>query len=121
MIKRFILTTMFVVGASWLILALRFNHEYSLINIIDATFIVGICTFFLGLILLTNAFEIMRSMGYTIKLMFTPKMNKQYKAFYDYAQETKKDREKTTGIPALTIGAIVVIVDIIIAVTQFNI
>lgn len=121
MIKRFILTIAMVIGFSLIIIAWRFNGNFTLINIVDATFIVGIITFFMGLVLLTNAFEIMRSMGYTLKMLMTPRLKRQYENFYDYSQANKKHKEKTTGIPALIIGAIVVIVDIIIAVTQFNI
>lgn len=117
MIKRFILTILVVGLLSAAIIGTSMNNDYSMINIVDATFIVGILTFFLGLLMLTNATQVLKSTGFVLKQRFSRKLRSQYLDYYAYAKEHEKKREKTTGLPMLTIGFIMVVTDIILSLT----
>ena len=120
MVKQFIFTIIGVGLFSAIIMALRFGNDYSdILNILDATFIVGIITFFLGLLMFTNATQVLKSTGFVLKQRFSNKFRTKYMDFYTYDKENEKKKERITGLPILLVGLTVVIVDLIISINNY--
>ncbi len=86
----------------------------SYINLFDATFVVGIFYFFIGLLTLSNAGQVFRSTGYVLKNMFWPSKIK-YRTYYEYLENNPRTREKTTGLATMMVGFIYVLLNVILA------
>lgn len=84
------------------------------INVLDATFVVGIFYFFIGLLTLSNAGQVLRSTGYGLKNFFWPGKIK-YRTYYEYLENNPRNREKTTGLATMMVGLVYVILNVILA------
>ena len=115
MIKRFLITLGSAALLSYLLILTRFDNEFIKINILDATFVVGMVYFFMGLLTVTNATQVFRSTGFALKNLFSPRRSVRHLSFYDYKQQKEKDNDKTTGIPAIVVGFLIIMMDIIMS------
>lgn len=117
--KQFLLTIIAEIVLSFAIIVLFMNRVFDVKTILDATFIVGIITFFIGLIIFSNASEILKSTGYVFKTIFSSRFKSQYHNYYAYKAEKQKEKEKLAGLPILIIGGVVVTINLILSVTLY--
>ena len=115
MIKKFLITIGSAALLSYLLILTRFNNEFIQINILDATFVVGMVYFFMGLLTVTNATKVFSSTGFALKTLFSPKRRSQHLSFYDYRIQKEKDKNRTTGFPALIVGFLIILMDLIMS------
>ena len=116
--KQFATTSIAVVFITVMMILLFFEATFSFKNILDAAFIVGIVTFFIGLLIFSNATEVFKTTGFVFKSMFSSRFKNQYVNFYAYAEEQKKQKEKLAGFPVMIVGLVVTIADVILAYTN---
>lgn len=86
--------------------------------LLNAFFVPGVLTFFIGLLSLTNATEIFKATGYALGTMFKGRIGvggTRYQNFYKNRDPKNKNHDKTTGLPVLLMGGLVTIVCIVIA------
>ena len=106
---RFILTGLIVLA----LLVTYYENRFDLKDISDALFVVGIFTFFMSLISITDASKIFYGMGYTFGNMFG-RRNRKKTSFYDYAQAKNKKRDNPLGISMLLVGVLYIGVSVYI-------
>jgi hypothetical protein len=113
---RKILITIIVNAFLVIGLVVSFNEAvFSLLNVVNASFVVGILTFYIGLILTTNAASLFRATGYALKGMFTWRLKKSHRDYYKHLQEHDKKHDKTTGVPLLIVGGLVTTINVILS------
>jgi hypothetical protein len=109
------------IGAILVIIALTilvfFKATFSFVNILDAAFIVGIITFFIGLLIYSNATDVFKTTGFVFRQILSSRFKNQYQNYYAFAQEKKKQKEKTAGFPIMIVGGVIVIIDLILVFT----
>lgn len=98
----------------------RFDMEVGAgyINVLDSFFTVGITYFFFGLITLSNAGQVFKSTGFVLKNMFLPGKRK-YRTYYDQLENNPNTKEKSTGLATMTVGLIIVIINVIFSYIYF--
>lgn len=102
---RFLLAAVFGGGAVPLFILIAFDGDFKLGNWLDAGFIVGMILFSFGLIATTNAGKLFRGFGFVVKKLLAGKY--AHYSYYDYVMEKGESRDKTTGIPLLVVGTII--------------
>ena len=104
---KFLFALLSSLTLSFLLWYFRFDMEYGIgyVHVLDSVFVVNITYFFVGLLTLSNAGQVLRSTGYALKNMFWARQSK-HKTYYDYLQANPRKREKSTGVATMTVGLI---------------
>ncbi len=75
-------------------------------NLSNSLFLVGLVTFFVSLIMLTNASDIFIAFGYTVRYtlraIFGGRRRNTYMQYYDYLKQKRRDKDERSGSVALT-------------------
>ncbi len=118
MIIKFIGNLIVGVIGSYILLITAYHSIFTLQNIIDAGFVVGMLLTSFGIITLTNATQVFQGITFSFKQMFSRK-NYTHLAFYDYKRSKQQNREKTTGVPTLAVGLLFITVSAVISYIYF--
>jgi hypothetical protein len=118
MFKRFLINVV-LSGLMFLILIYaRFLGEFSIINVLNGLFVVGILLFSVGILSITSAGQAFRGIGFVFKKLFSKKYTST--SYYEYLQKLDSDKkEKPTGWPALLVGIIYLALSIIFSVIEY--
>lgn len=96
----------------------RFEAEFSTINVLNSLFVTGILFFSGGILSVSNAKELFKGMGFTLRKMFTRKYGTM--SYYEYLQTKQERRDlQPTGWPALFAGIIFLAVSIIFSIIEY--
>ena len=120
MLKKLLLYTVIDAAFIALIMNLAYDNVYELQYVVNALFVVGILTFFIGLILMTNAGRIFKATGYAIGTLFRGRLgigSARYKNLFKDPNEQNDD--KVSGLPPLIVGGIITIVSVIMSYSMF--
>ncbi len=79
-----------------------FSSRYAMDNLSNSLFLVGLVTFCLSLVMLTNAANIFLAVGYTVKAFFARRRHGTYMEYYDYLKQKRRDQSDRTGPIAAT-------------------
>ena len=111
MLKKILLTMIAGAGAIALMIVAVYESTFSEKYLLDATFIVGMFMFAIGLMMTTNASKLFQGFGFLVKKLIGRKFKDV--SYFDYVQNQKAPKEKVTGLPfllvgfAITVGAII--------------
>ncbi len=115
MLKKHLLT--FAIGLVWIpiIILLTFQANFNYKNILDATFVVGIVFFAIGLIIVTGAGKVFRGIGFLAKKLVGRKY--QNYTYFDYVSEQNevKQPKSSSGATIFTTGSILMVVSLILS------
>ncbi|MBI9009051.1 MAG: DUF3899 domain-containing protein [Tenericutes bacterium] len=96
----------------------RFLGEFSILNVLNGLFVVGIIMFSVGILTVTNAGQAFRGIGFIYKKMFSKKYTST--SYYEYLKTLdSSEKEKPTGWPALLVGMIYLALSIIFSVIEY--
>ena len=115
---RFIVSLLIALGLSAGYIMLVFENAYTLRNISDALFIVGLFLFFSSLIAVTDAAKVFIGFTYTFKNMFK-RHREKYSNFYDYSK-AKEARKSSFGLGTLFISILFLTTAVILALQYMN-
>lgn len=105
-------------GILFLILIyLRFEGEFSTINVLNSMFITGILFFSVGILSVSNAKQLFQGIGFTLRKMFGKKY--EHLSYYDYMRTKEERRNQPTGWAALFAGIIFLAVSIIFSIIEY--
>jgi len=109
---RFIFTGIIVM----ILLVTLYESRFNLKDIADAIFVVGIFTFFLSLISVTDASKIFYGMGYTFGNFYRSVILRQKarNSFYEYAQKKNKQKDNPLGVSMMIVGVVYIAVSVYI-------
>lgn len=115
---RFLLAAVLGCGTVPLFILIAFEGDFKLGNWLDAGFIVGMILFSFGLIATTNAGKLFRGFGFVVKKLLAGKY--AHYSYYDYVMERGESRDKTTGIPLLLVGTIILVTATVLSYVYLN-
>jgi hypothetical protein len=96
----------------------RFDSDFSMRTLVDAMFVVGMIFFSFGILTSSNVRKSFRGFAYTFNRVF--KRNYKHLSFYDYVIEKEaQKKEPVTGVAAMLVGLIHIVVSVIISVQYF--
>lgn len=107
-------------GLIVIILEFYYNREYSLMNVSNTLFLIGMPLFFLSIIMITNAVEAFVAIGYTFKKVYRRIRGFEgLPSFYDYKTERLPADTTSFGIAGLLVSGSYLAVSMYIAYTYF--
>ncbi|WP_010169068.1 DUF3899 domain-containing protein [Candidatus Epulonipiscium viviparus] len=112
--KGIIKTVVATLVAALLLMYFIFDFSFSLINIADCLFVVGLCLFFPALIIATGAMDLFDGISFVSSKMFK---KHTFKTIYDYKEYKKQKNlyKKNPGKPLLVISLIYIVISLVIA------
>ncbi len=113
MLKKIILDFIGGTILVFIIMFTVFDGDLKPINYADSIFIVGLIMFSAGLLTVSNASKILRGISYSLKRMFTRRVDGM--AYYEYIAMKDDKKERIIGLPLLLTGLTFIIVSLIIA------
>ncbi|MCF7926957.1 MAG: DUF3899 domain-containing protein [Candidatus Izimaplasma sp.] len=106
MIKKFILTLLTSLILIAFIMQVAYSSDYSLLNILNMTFTIGVIYFAIGLSIITEARKIFFGIGYTFKILVKGLSRKNYSYSTYYKEQIEKELSKIFGLNMFFVGLI---------------
>lgn len=105
-------STVFV---SFLLHLAVYQFDFSIINISNALFVVGIILLLPSLIALTSAYKVFQGFGYSVRVFLSPQFRQKYPALSDYKNDKNKEIHSTIFVEFFVSSAVIVVIAVILA------
>jgi|LGOV01.1.fsa_nt_gb hypothetical protein len=119
MISKIVLNIIVAALATFGLMEFAFDGLYITKNIIDAVFVIGMLFTSLGIITTTNAGNAFQGITYGLQKTFGRKKFRHL-AFYDYKEQKDREKTRSTGLPTLFVGVLMIIASAYIGFNYFS-
>lgn len=94
----------------------RYDADYKLRYLVDVMWLIGVIYFAFGIFGLSNVRRLFRSIGFSFQRFMSKDLT--HASYYDYYMQKEK-QDTVTGVPALLVGLIHIIISLVISYRYF--